>query len=83
MGRNTVASTKAKTHIISCNGRTVEISDADFESLAKTGKANVTDLRTGEVVTVEVTHWRILVEDCDREAYRSMTEAARMKGWKG
>ena len=53
-------STKAlKTHITTCNRRTVEISDADFKRLGKTGKTNVTDLRTGEVLTAEVTLWKV------------------------
>src|SRR5260370_34410409 len=54
-------STKApKTHITTRNdGRTVEISDADYKRLEKTGETSVTDLRAGEVLTAKVTHWRV------------------------
>ncbi len=47
------------THVQTRNGRTTEISDADFKRLSKTGKTKVTDLRTGQVLTAEVTHWRL------------------------
>ena len=44
------------------NGRVVEISDKDFQRLGrnKSGRAKVTDLRTGEKVTAEVTRWVVV-----------------------
>ena len=59
MKMKTKRQTAAKTHIQTRNGRTTEISDADFKRLSKTGKTKVTDLRTGDVLIAEVTHWRV------------------------
>lgn len=51
--------TAPKTHKTTRNGSTFEISDADFKRLEKTGKARVTDLRTGEIRVAEVTRWKV------------------------
>jgi hypothetical protein len=59
--RTTTRNGKA-THTGTSGGRTIEISDADFKRLGRnvSGKAKVTDLRTGEALTAKVVTLRLL-----------------------